>query len=140
MSKRAGSQALFTFKAISLRTPLARECALRRAATLPPALFTFKEISLFVFSSLCLLFSSPAFAADSPLVEPVKAALKAEQLDAAVAAGEKAVKEQPENAEAHLWLGRAYGQKAIKASLFSQLGWAKKCKASFEKAVVLDPK
>lgn len=113
--------------------------ATRGAARPPAALFTFKEISLFLFSFSVLL-SSLAFAADSPSVEPVKAALKAEKWDAAVETGEKLVKEAPESAEAHLWLGRAYGQKALKSSIFSQMGWAKKCKASFEKAVALDPK
>lgn len=102
-----------------------------------PALFTFKEISLFL---LLFLSSSLAFAADSASVEQVKAALKAEKWDEAVTAAEKAAKEQPSSSEAHLWLGRAYGQKALKASLFSQLGWAKKCRAAFEKAVALDPK
>jgi tetratricopeptide (TPR) repeat protein len=70
----------------------------------------------------------------------VKEALKAEKWDAAVEAGEKAVKELPESSEAHLWLGRSYGQKAIKASIFSQIGLARKCKAEFERAVALDPK
>ena len=53
---------------------------------------------------------------------------------------EKAVQAQPESAEAYSWLGRAYGQKAIRASIFSQMGLAKKCRISFEKAVALDPK
>lgn len=92
------------------------------------------------FAALALVLTLPAPAADDLRIEPVKAALKAEKWDAAVEAGEKLVREAPESAEAHLWLGRAYGQKALKSSLFSQMGWAKKCKASFEKAVALDPK
>ncbi|MCM3875920.1 MAG: tetratricopeptide repeat protein [Thermoanaerobaculia bacterium] len=71
---------------------------------------------------------------------PVKEALKAGKLDAAVEAGVKAVKDLPDSSEAHLWLGRAYGQKAQKASVFFQMGLAKKCKAEFEKAVALDAK
>lgn len=114
--------------------------ATRGAVRLPAAFFTFKEISLFLLFSSSLLLSSIAFAADSASVEPVKAALKAEKWDAAVEAGEKLVKETPDRSEAQMWLGRAYGQKAIHASLFMQMGWAKKCKASFEKAVALDPK
>ena len=66
--------------------------------------------------------------------------MRAEKWDEAVAAGEAAVKESPEVAAAHSWLGRAYGQKAIHTSLFSQLGWAKRCKTEFERAVALDPK
>lgn len=91
-------------------------------------------------AAFALALTLPAPAAEDPRVEPVKVALKAEKWDAAVEAGEKLVKEAPENAEAHLWLGRAYGQKALTSSIFSQMGWAKKCKASFEKAVALDPK
>jgi tetratricopeptide (TPR) repeat protein len=91
------------------------------------------------FAALALAFALPASAED-PRVAPIKDALKAEKLDAAVEAGEKFVKEAPQSSEAQMWLGRAYGQKALKSSLFSQMGWAKKCKASFEKAVALDPK
>lgn len=70
---------------------------------------------------------------------PVKEAFAAEQWDTAVAAGEKAVKALPGSSAAHFWLGRAYGQKAIKASFFSAMGLARKCKVEFEKAVALDP-
>jgi tetratricopeptide (TPR) repeat protein len=92
-----------------------------------------------VLAALALALAFPA-AAEDPGIAPVKAALKAEKWDTAVEAGEKLVKDAPESAEAHLWLGRAYGQKALNSSIFSQMGWAKKCKASFEKAVALDPK
>jgi tetratricopeptide (TPR) repeat protein len=92
-----------------------------------------------VLAALALALA-PAAAAEDPRIAPVKDALKAEKWDAAVEAGEKLVKEAPGSSEAHLWLGRAYGQKALKSSLFSQMGWAKKCRASFEKAVALDPK
>ena len=40
----------------------------------------------------------------------------------------------------HLRLGDAYGLTAQSAGLFSQMGWAKKCQAEYEKAVELDPK
>jgi Flp pilus assembly protein TadD len=114
--------------------------AARRAAAPPAALFTFKEISLFLsFFSFALVFSSPALAADSPSLEPVRAALKAEKWETAVEAGQRAVREEPESSAAHRLLGQAFGQKAIGASLFSQIGLAKKCRAEFEKAVALDP-
>lgn len=71
-------------------------------------------------------------------VDAVKEALKKGDLDGAASSGEKAVAADPKSADAHLWLGRAYGQKAMKASLFSQMGLAKKCRASFEKSVELD--
>jgi tetratricopeptide (TPR) repeat protein len=112
--------------------------ATRSAARRPAALFTFKEISLFLFL-FGLVFSSPAFAADSPSVESVRGALKAESWDAAVEAGQKAVREEPGSSAAHRLLGQAFGQKAIHSSVFSQIGLAKKCRAEFEKAAALDP-
>lgn len=111
-----------------------RWSATRRAGAGRFARLSFKEVFLF-----SIFLSSFALAADPPFLEPVKSALKAEKWDAAIEAGEKAVKEAPTSAEAHLWLGRAYGQKAMKASVFSQMGLAKKCRAAFEKAVALDP-
>ena len=121
---------------MSKRESAAAEPKTRRAAGAPSPLFTFKEISLFLFA---LVFSSLAFAADSPSLEPVRAALKAERWDAAVEAGQKAVREEPGSSTAHRLLGQAFGQKAIRASLFSRIGLAKKCRAEFEKAVALDP-
>ena len=112
--------------------------ATRRAESKPAALFTFKEVFLFLF--FLPLLSLRVLNAAPPHVDEVRAAMTAENWDAAVEAGEKAVAESPESAPAHSWLGRAYGQKAIHASLFTQMGWAKKCRAQFEKAVALDPK
>lgn len=60
--------------------------------------------------------------------------------DRAVAACEKAVALDPQNAEYHLWLGRTYGEKADTVSFFSAAGLAKKVRNEFEKAVALDPK
>lgn len=58
--------------------------------------------------------------------------------DHAIAAGEKAVALAPDKTNYHLWLGRAYGEKADSSSFFSAAGWAKKVRASFERAVALD--
>jgi tetratricopeptide (TPR) repeat protein len=114
-------------------------CVIRLVAAPPAAVFTFKEVFFFLFLSSFLL-SSAAIAGGPPHVDEVRAAMKAEKWDDAVAAGEKAVAESPQSTPAHSWLGRAYGQKAIHASLFTQMGWARKCRAEFEKAVGLDPK
>jgi Flp pilus assembly protein TadD len=105
----------------------------------PAALFTFKEVFSSLFLFLSFLPWSAASASGPPNVDEVRAALKAEKWDAAVEAGQKAVREQPESAAAHRLLGQAFGQKAIRSSLFSQIGLAKKCRAEFEKAVALDP-
>ena len=46
---------------------------------------------------------------------------------------------EPANAEYHLWLGRAYGQQAMKASVLKQPALARKVRKEFEDASRLDP-
>ena len=60
--------------------------------------------------------------------------------DRAVAACERARNLNPQNSLYHLWLGRAYGEKADHAGFLSGAGLAKKVRTSFERAVELDPK
>lgn len=59
--------------------------------------------------------------------------------DHAISACEHAVSLDPQKSLYHLWLGRAYGEKADRASVFSAAGLAKKVRTSFERAVQLDP-
>ena len=81
---------------------------------------------------------APASGADAEIAS-IRAALRTGDVDGAVALAEKAAKEDPKSSNLALWLGRAYGQKARKASILTQLSWAKKCKGAFERAVLLDP-
>jgi len=59
--------------------------------------------------------------------------------DRAVALLEKAVALDARNAGYHALLGELYGRQAQSASVFRQLGLARKCKRSIETAVSLDP-
>lgn len=52
---------------------------------------------------------------------------------------EKAIAKKPNVSEYHLWLGNAYGQQAIKASMFGKASLAGKVKDEFLRAVELDP-
>ena len=52
---------------------------------------------------------------------------------------EKAVAEDPRNAEYHDWLGKAYGRRAEHASFVAALPLATKTRECFERAVALDP-
>lgn len=61
-----------------------------------------------------------------------------ENWDQAIRTGERAVQLVPNKSEYHLWLGRSYGQKADKASIFSAPGLAKEARRHFEKAVELN--
>ncbi len=62
-----------------------------------------------------------------------------EQWDQAIADCEAAVQLAPGNSDFHLWLGRAYGQKAAHASIVSGYPLARKVHAEFERVVQLDP-
>ncbi len=57
----------------------------------------------------------------------------------AIPALEKSTQLAPANSEYSLQLGHAYGVGAMKAGLLSKMGFAKKCKAAYDKAVELDP-
>ncbi len=61
-----------------------------------------------------------------------------ENWDQAVKAGERAVELAPNKSAYHMWLGRAYGQKADNASIISAPGLAKRARKEFEKAVELN--
>ncbi len=52
---------------------------------------------------------------------------------------EEAVRLAPDISEAHLWLGRAYGRRAETSTFLTSPGLAAKARASFERAVTLDP-
>ena len=67
-----------------------------------------------------------------------RAYLMIESWDKAVAPAERAVELQPDNSNYHLWLGRAYGRKAEHSIFFKAIGWARKCRAEFERAVELN--
>jgi tetratricopeptide (TPR) repeat protein len=69
-----------------------------------------------------------------------KSYLEMQERDAAVRSAEKAVSVDPQNSIYHEWLGRAYGEKADHASMFSAISLAKKTRKEFETAVQLDGK
>jgi len=65
--------------------------------------------------------------------------LEQQQYERAVEWLEKATLLDSTNASYHLWLGRAYGYSAQRASILWQFPLARKVKLHFEKAVELDP-
>ncbi len=68
-----------------------------------------------------------------------RARLQANQAEAAVESGEKAVKFGPNNSQSHFWLGNAYGSRVGQVGMFSQMSMAPKIRDAFEKTVALDP-
>lgn len=63
-----------------------------------------------------------------------------EHWDAAVSECEEAVRMDGGNSGYHMWLGRALGEKASRASFLSAFSLAKRVRAEFEAAVRLDPR
>jgi tetratricopeptide (TPR) repeat protein len=63
-----------------------------------------------------------------------------EQWDAAIHECEQAVQLDGQNSNDHLWLGRALGEKADRASFLSAYSLAKRVRAEFEEAVKLNPR
>lgn len=66
-------------------------------------------------------------------------ALRRDDAEKALAYAEKAAAISPDSAEIQHTLGDALGRSAQKASVFSQLGFAKKCLAAYQRAVALAP-
>jgi tetratricopeptide (TPR) repeat protein len=59
--------------------------------------------------------------------------------DKSVSELEKAASLDSRSSLYQLWLGRAYGEKASDVSFLSAMGWAKKTRQAFERAVQLNP-
>jgi len=66
--------------------------------------------------------------------------LTLEQWDAAASECEQAVRLDGQNSDDHLWLGRALGEKADRASFLSAYSLAKRVRAEFEESVRLNPR
>lgn len=62
------------------------------------------------------------------------------QWDAAVGACERAVQLDPNSSIDHMWLGRALGEKASRASFLTAYTLGKRVRSEFERAVQLDPR
>lgn len=63
-----------------------------------------------------------------------------EQWDGAATECQQAVDLERQNSDYHMWLGRALGEKADRASFLSAFSMAKRARAEFEEAVQLDPR
>lgn len=95
-----------------------------------------------VLASVLLLCAASFVSAATPLphlVERVKALVRSGDSEAAAEAAQSAVEALPENALAWWWAGRAYGIRAMQASLLAKPRWAGRTREAFERAVALDP-
>ena len=65
--------------------------------------------------------------------------LQEERWDAAISSCEKATASESKSSDFHLWLGRAYGEKADRVNFITAYRLAKQVRQEFETAVQLDP-
>jgi hypothetical protein len=88
-----------------------------------------------------LLASLPSGSSDAAQVDNLLCRVRfmLEQWDAAISACQQAVRLDAGNSDYHLWLGRAYGEKAARASFLTAYSLAKQTRSEFEQAVRLDP-
>lgn len=93
----------------------------------------------FPFALLAAL-AAASLSAQTPLIDQGKTSLQRGDVDGAVSILEKAVEQSPNSAEAHYYLGGAYGEKAQKSGMFGAASNASKAKNELEKAVELNPK
>lgn len=88
---------------------------------------------------LSIAASSTALASTEAALAELRQLLVSNQIETAVEAGERAVKSYPDDARLWVWLGRAYGRRALEANLLTRASWAGKTRDAWEKAVELDP-
>jgi len=93
---------------------------------------------LFVQFALCQSNNSPNTIEE--YIELCKTNLDSNNPLEAVKFGEKAVKLEVINADAHYWLGQAYGSMAQEAPIYKKFFYAKKCKREWEKAIHFNKK
>lgn len=83
---------------------------------------------------------APATSAESQAIRKLLGSADEAQLELAMTRAEAQVEAMPNSAEAHYWLGAAYGRMAQEANMFSAAGYARKVKAEFERSSQLDPR
>ena len=111
--------------------------ALAAAADSPSDLLAAGRVDDAISSLSVKLDSAPNDAASYNLL--CRAYFAVSNWDRAISACERAISLEANNSEYHLWLGRAYGEKADSSNFFTAAGLAKKVRNEFERAVQLDP-
>jgi Tfp pilus assembly protein PilF len=91
--------------------------------------------------ALALLKSLPQPDADSAQAHNLRCRVlfTLEQWEGSAHECEQAVHLDPQNSDYHLWLGRALGEQADRASFLNAYNLAKRARAEFEQSVQLDP-
>ena len=88
---------------------------------------------------LCLLAVPLSAATPTENIAAGRAALERDDNEKAAELFEKAIAQQPNDAQSHYLLGLAYGDMAQRSNILKQASLAKKTRVEFERAVELDP-
>ena len=86
------------------------------------------------------VFAAVSASAQTPLIDQGRAALSHGDSDAAIAALEKAVAQDPQSADAHFYLAQAYLGKVQASGMLAAATYGPKAKREFESTVAIDPK
>ena len=98
------------------------------------------SVLLACLASLALVSNLASSAAGGVLPSaPIRAALEKRDPEAATAAADAALKTSPKDTDVLLWAGRAYGQRALSASVLTKMSWARKCRQAWERAIEVAP-
>jgi tetratricopeptide (TPR) repeat protein len=92
-------------------------------------------ITFLLFIAFCAHAATP----DTDSLAAGRAALDRGDVDQSIVQLEKAVATNPNNADAHYYLGVAYGRKAVTGGMFGAMTQAGKAKAEWLRAVELNP-
>ena len=128
---------MFRWEKILGSALLALVCSLATADETAPALLSQGRVDEFISSLQSRISNTPNDAEAYNLL--CRSYFSLGDWDHSISAGQKAAALEPNNSRYHLWLGRAYGEKANSANFLSAMGLAKKLRAEFETAVALDP-
>ena len=109
-----------------------------RAAASPSEMLAAGRVDDVIASLHAQLEKTPSDAASHNYL--CRAYLSLRDWDQAISACERAAFLEPRNSDYHLWLARAYGEKADRSSVFAAMSLARKVRKQFEIAVELNPR
>lgn len=128
---------MFTVRPLALVLLFATFLPVTEASASPSEMLAAGRIDDVISSMHAKLEKSPSDAAAYNYL--CRAYFSVENWDEAISACENAVSLEPRNSDYHLWLGRAYGEKAEHAGPLSAFSLARKLRKQFETAVQLNP-
>src|SRR5215475_11236327 len=126
-----------TGKSLAIVLILGLFLPLTRAMASPSEMLAAGRVDDVIASLRAQLEKTPSDAASHNYL--CRAYLALRDWDQAISACGRAVSLEPGNSDYHLWLGRAYGEKADRSNVFSATSLAGKVRKQFETAVELNP-